>query len=236
MRLIILICILFLSSCANKKEDFFQCAKRAKVFSRENAIPIRFDTNKTFYDIKILSNEIRDTLQKFTPFGFIYNYADSNFIPNADPTYNLIIEQILIIPKNSSVNISYADLILFITHDSIEIFDEFKNTNLIFPKDDIRIRESINDYYHTAYCKNENIWKSKYTHVVIPDSLNFDEYLLPYIRMMMSSYKQSMENYAFMNNVNICDSMFLKGTFRTRGAIEFMVLVNDFDYEKKKKK
>ena len=225
---------MFLSGCTNDKEDFYQCAKRAKLFSRENAFPIRFDTNKTFHDIKILSNEIRDTLQKFTPFGFIYNYADSSFIPNANPIYNLIIEQILIIPKNSTVDVSYAHLILFITHDSIEIFDEFKNINLRFHKDDSRIRESINDYYHTAYCKKENIWKSKYTHVVIPDSLNFDEYLLPYIRMMMSSYKQSIKNYASMKNVSICDSLFYKSSFKARGAIEFIVLVNDFDYEKKK--
>lgn len=223
------------ASCNPDRTDFYQCAKNAGLFSRENVFPIQFDTNITFSGIKILSNEIRDTLQEYRPFGFIYNYTDSSFSPNVNPNYNLVIEGILIIPKNHHVNFSGAHLIIYVTQDSIEIFNEFKNTHMLFHREDKRIRESIADYYNTAYCKIENKWKPKYTHVVIADSLNLSVHFLPLFRMMMSSYKHSIEKYAEMNNSNICDSSkFSTANYRTRGAIEFMVLVDDVDYEKRK--
>lgn len=237
MRVFLLLCTLIFACCSDKKEDFFQCAKSAGLFSRENTYPVRFDNYRTFSDIKKLSRQIRDTLQDMTPFGFIYNYADSSFIPNKDSIYNLIVEGILIIPKNHHVNMGGGYLILFITQDSLDIFNEFKNTHEKFYKDDPRIIKSLNAYYNTAYCDKENFWKPKYAHVVIPDSLDLNEYFLPYFRLMIRSYKQSIEKHTSMKNVSICDSSgYGKADYKIRGSIEFMMLIDDFDYERKKVK
>jgi hypothetical protein len=206
MRIISIIGLFILLACNPDNSDFYYCANKAGLFSRDETFPLRFDTIKDLKSFKVLASTIRDTLQLMTPFGYIYNYADSSFIPNANPKYNLIIEGLIIIPKGSNINVSGPYLKVFISSDSVEIIDYFKNRHVKYIKTDTRIRSAFYDYFNSAYCLEENKWKGKFIHIILPDSLNFDEYLLPYLRIALSSYKANVEKYLVKSEINICDS------------------------------
>jgi hypothetical protein len=238
MRAFLILIIVFITvGCKKTEPDFYYCANKAGLFSRDNAYAINLDEISNFKDIKDLVNEISDTLLEPKACGLIYNYADSIFAPHIDSKYNLTIESFILYPKGSHGDLAGPWMEIFISHDSVEIFNEMNGGHIKLHKSDVKIRKLINDYYYGAYCIVKDGWTIKYIHIIIPDDLNFNDYLLPCFRMLLNSYKASIEKYTAKNETCICDSSIFKPhNIESTNFLRFGILIDDYDREKKKTK
>jgi hypothetical protein len=207
MRLIIsLIFISICLICCDRHNDFEHCLKDKELLSSKNTIPISLDSFQTSDKLDLYFEQVKDTTNNTLDYGFIYNYKDSNFIPNKDSRNNILISSFSLDSKGNNYEPICGRGVLSLTilsQDSIEL-DTFR----IALKGNLDRLERIIDIFYKRKFDNFNNDKKAFIsiHIWIKEDINFNKTFLPIFRIIYNCYIKDLKG--FINSKfkkNLCE-------------------------------
>lgn len=228
----ILMVILIVVGCRKTGPDFYSCADKAGLFTWSEPFVVSLDSIHNYKAFREIYNNISDTLNNcILPCGIIYNYKDSTFIPNPDSNYNIVVAAFSIVSKRCHADRAKPKMEIYLnSSDTIELISELKKTHLNINGANREFKQEMDDYFKALY--NPTNFLGGYIHLVIPDSLDFNDHLLPCFKVILDSYKSVIEDYTKVQESCLCDtSIYARGKEITM-HLRFGIMIDDLDFRK----
>jgi hypothetical protein len=233
----LLIWLLLLLECKNSNVELIQCNAEKKIFTLENSHLLSLDLIDSYSDFKKYSYEIQDTIRGcYNYFGLLYNYQDSNLIPNKDTSFNILVPCFQMVSPECHICKSYqSDLkILLLPYDSLIVIYSDGSTKFDFLKDRIKINKMIFDHFYRNFLDSSKVINQNelWTHVYIDSTLNFKSSIEAIFKIVLNEYCNSFN--LFIKNrygMRFCD---LTSDIQNMliNKYHYKLIIDDFDLRK----
>lgn len=232
--LYLVIYVTLILGCKGPKEETILCGQEKEIFTLENSHIISLDTINSYFDFKIKSTKIIDSTHDCTVyFGVLYNFKDSNLIPNADTFYNIIVPCFRVYSHECNNCKSFiSDLkIAFLPKNKIIAINSKGSSIFDLNKDKSALNQMVFNHFYksfydsTRYTNPDEFW----THVYIDSTINFKNSVEKLFSVLINQYSHSFNLYLKNKyGKKICD-LSIGEQKELINKYHYKLLIDDFD-------